>query len=213
MKKKIKTANTLVIKKEISNFPAEGIQGIAERFHGHNGHVNPEDCKWCIQDKEEELKKLNVGPQGHQSYGIDAAAELSRLFSEEILKKNPIDWKGFIKGDYNDSSMDSHIGDNTSSLGESINEPYMYKDTSEFKESVKPITHIKGTWKVPLNEQEISMEMKFEYTPKDDSNVREDYKELISDMWKAKHRNEIIFQEIDTKYDSLMKEKNKKKHH
>ena len=32
--------------------------------------------------------------------GIDAEAELSRLFSEEMLKKNPIDWKGFINGDY-----------------------------------------------------------------------------------------------------------------
>jgi hypothetical protein len=129
--------------------------------------------------------------------------------SEELLKKMA------------DSS--EHID-----WGESINEPYEFNmESPEFEgaelmtgissdqplKQIEPKYAIKGYFAVPgSNWNTARMEIHFEHESYDNSfsEIREDYVELIKEMRRAKHRNELVCKDIETKHDKYI---TSKKHH
>lgn len=100
---------------------------------------------------------------------------------------------------------------------ELINEPYQFKD--EKAELITDISAtqplsatygIKGYWSAPSDnkpQEVVKMEISFKYESYDDGleNVLPEYVELIKQMRMAKHRNEIICAEIESKHDMFMK--------
>ena len=89
----------------------------------------------------------------------------------------------------------------------SINEPYQYKDINDELITDKPSTplnNIEGYWKAS-NSDDISMEMYFNYTHPEGISIREEYADLVAEMWMAKHRNEIIVKEIVEKHNRFNK--------
>ena len=95
----------------------------------------------------------------------------------------------------------------------SINEPYEYKASNEELITDKPSTPLNGVegyWKASHTD-DVKMEIYFNYTHKEGINIREDYADLIAEMWKAKHRNEIIVNEIIDKHSRYTKSLKKKK--
>ena len=98
--------------------------------------------------------------------------------------------------------------------GESINEPYRFKNDNV--ELIKDISielplqtkyGIKSTLGATTDSDQVKMVINFEHESHGDSlvNVREDYVNLIKEMRIAKHRNELICQEILNKHDKYNK--------
>jgi hypothetical protein len=196
----------------------QGYQGV-ENAHKHNYNKELEEA---IKYSEYGCGKECYEPGGHMNKPIDYSEYIKE---NQDMKK---DKKVTAKELKDNSKKVERLVEDTKENNPVV-EVYTFKVTKEYdgeelimdtpsqplQPSANPFHHIKQTWKIPIDKDEITMEVNLEHHSTDDSNILPEYKELIAEMWKAKHRNEIICNEIVEKHNKLEKElkKKKKKNH